>query len=97
MHSVLHFPDSQVVADISSVFPMAVQPGSIAPLVAQARQPGLAVQAVHSMQQFVLRHVSHAGLFVVRPLVQIPDEQLVPSQLDFAQLLRACASLRPSA
>jgi len=97
MHSALHFPDSQVLADISSVFPMAVQPGSIAPLVAQARQPASAVQAVHSVQQFVPRHVSHAGLFVVRPLVQIPAEQLVPSQLAFAQLPRACASLTPSA
>ena len=96
MHSAMHFPDSQVVADISSVFPVAVQPGSIAPLVAQARQPASAVQAVHSMQQFVLRHVSHAGLFVVRPLVQMPDEQLVPSQLDFAQPMRACASLTPA-
>lgn len=92
MHSVMHFVDSHVLAALAIAFMEQPAPAGLSK---HALQAASATQPSNSVQHFVVRHVSHAGLFDVRPVVQIPLEQLVPSQL-FTQPTRACASETPA-
>jgi hypothetical protein len=93
----MQWADSQLFAVASSILPASVHAVSAAPWVAQARQLASAVQAVHSVQQLMVRQVSHAALLDERPVAQMPVGQLVPSQFDRAQLMRSFASPKPSA
>ena len=92
MHAAMQLVDLHMFAALAMAF--MSQPAPIG-LSRHALQAASATHESNSVQQFVVRHESHAGLLDVRPVAQIPVEQLAPSQL-FAQPTRACASATPA-